>query len=125
MQIKLFCAVILFALVSIHATTSPVETKKAFSVQNNFSDSLEPGKVFHDNSVQLHPNPTTDGTVTVNSTLDEPVHFYVFDHEATLIHRLILKGKENKKITNLQKGTYVYDVFKNGESIEHGKIIVN
>ena len=125
MQMKLFCTVILLSLVSIHAVTSPVETKKIFSVQNNFSNSLKSKTVITKNSVRLYPNPTSDGNITISSTSSELLHFYVFDLEGTLLHRLILKGKAQKKITNLKKGTYMYDVFKKDESIEQGKIIVN
>jgi hypothetical protein len=40
------------------------------------------------------------------------------------LHRIFLKGKEQRKITDLKKGTYMYDVFKKDESIEQGKIII-
>ena len=122
---KLFCAVILFSLGSIPAITSPLKTNKSFSVQNNFSNSSNTNKAGDKKiTVKLYPNPSLDGTITINSTSSEPLHFYVFDLEGTLLHRLALKGKEKTKITNLKKGTYTYDVFKNDESIEQGKIIV-
>ena len=83
------------------------------------------GKGFKKKStIKLYPNPSPDGVITVNSTISESLHFYVFDLEGTLLHRIILKGKAQKTITNLKKGTYMYDVFKNDESIEQGKIIV-
>jgi hypothetical protein len=44
--------------------------------------------------------------------------------ESTIIERFILKGKEKKTISNLQKGAYMYEIFKNDESIEQGKITV-
>jgi len=106
------------------AITSPVKTNKSFSVQNNFSDSLKVRTSVSRNNVRLYPNPSPNGTITVNSTVNEPLHFYVFDLEGTLLHRITLKGKEQRTITNLERGTYMYDVFKNDESIEQGKIIV-
>ena len=121
---KLFCTAFLLSLVSIPAITSPVETNKSFSVQNNFSNSLKVRTDVFKNNVRLYPNPSPNGTITVNSTVNVPLHFYVFDLEGTLLHRLTLKGKEQKTITNLERGTYMYDVFKNDESIEQGKIIV-
>ena len=121
---KLFCALILLSLVSISATTSPVETNKSFSVQNNFPGSLGAEKSPIKFKVRLYPNPSPNGTITINSTATEPLHFYVFDLEGTLLHRITLKAKEQKTITNLERGTYTYDVFKNDESIEQGKIIV-
>jgi|SRR6186997_617103 len=124
MQMKLFCTLILLSLVSISAITSPVKTNKGFSVQNNFSNSLKVRTDVFKNNVRLYPNPSPNGTITVNSTVNVPLHFYVFDLEGTLLHRITLKGKEQKTITNLERGTYMYDVFKNDESIEQGKIIV-
>ena len=121
---KLFCALILLSLVSISAITSPVKTNEGFSVQNNFSNSLKARTDVSKNNVRLYPNPSPNGTITVNSTVNEPLYFYVFDLEGTLLHRITLKGREQKTITNLEKGTYTYDVFKNDESIEQGKIIV-
>ena len=121
---KLFCTLILLSLVCISAITSPVKANKSFSVQNNFSDSLKVKASVSRNNVRLYPNPSPNGTITVNSTVNEPLHFYIFDLEGTLLHRITLKGKEQKTITNLERGTYMYDVFKNDESIEQGKIIV-
>lgn len=120
---KLFCTLILLSLVSISAITSPVETNKSW-VQNNFSNALRRDKSPVNFKVRLYPNPSPDGTITINSTIKEPLYFYVFDLEGTLLHRITLKGKEQKTITNLEKGIYTYDVFKNDESIEQGKIIV-
>ena len=124
MQMKLFCTLILLSLVSISAITSPVKINKGFSVQNNFSNSLKVRTDVFKNNVRLYPNPSPNGTITVNSTVNVPLHFYVFDLEGTLLHRITLKGREQKTITNLERGTYMYDVFKNDESIEQGKIIV-
>ena len=124
MQMKLFCTVMILSLVNFTAITNPVKTNNN-SVQNNFSGSLSINNtVEKKNSIKLYPNPSPDGIITVNSTITEPLHFYVFDLEGTLLHRIALKGKEQRTISDLKKGTYMYDVFKNDESIEQGKIIV-
>ena len=123
MQMRLFCTAIVLSLVSISAITSPLNTKEDLPVQNNFSDSLS--ALVKKSNVRLSPNPTSNGTVKINSNINEPLHFYVFDLEGTLLYRIALNGKAEKKITNLKKGTYTYDVFKNDESIEQGKIIAN
>ena len=96
-----------------------------FSVQNNFSNNSDRSKGGKKKkTIKLYPNPSPNGVITVNSTINESLHFYVFDLEGTLLHRIILKGKDQKKISNLKKGTYIYDVFKNDESIEQGEIVV-
>lgn len=122
---KLFCTTFLLSLAIIPGLISTVDTNKGFPVQNNFSNSsnVNTDPAGKKNHVRLYPNPTLNGTITVNSTLNQPLHLYVFDLEGTLLHRIVLKGKEQRKITNLKKGTYMYDVFKNDESIEQGKII--
>lgn len=126
MQTKLFCTVSLFWCLScLGAAAKSAGKSTDFSVQNNFSDSV----FIHSHTtskdhVRLYPNPTSTGKITINSTSSEPLHFYVFDLESTLLYRIELKGKEQKTIGDLKKGTYMYDVFLNDESIEQGKIIV-
>ncbi len=77
-------------------------------------------------SVKIYPNPSSDGTITISTNDNEGsrLNFYVFDLDCTLIHNLQLKGKEKRTIQGLKKGIYMYDVFKNDESIERGKLIV-
>ena len=122
MQMKLFCTLMTLTMLTI---ASAFNTENSFSVQNNFSNNLDRGKGAKKKStIKLYPNPSPNGVITVNSTINESLHFYVFDLEGTLLHRIILKGKDQKKISNLKKGTYIYDVFKNDESIEQGEIVV-
>lgn len=76
-------------------------------------------------NIRIFPNPS-NGIIHVNSinkSLKE-IQFYVFDLEGTMIENVRLVGKERKKIRGLKKGTYLYDVFNNDESIERGKIVV-
>ena len=75
-------------------------------------------------TIRLYPNPSYDGTITISTNLKDTLHFYIFDLEGTLINQTILTSKEKKTVTNLNKGTYMYDVFQNDESIEEGKLIV-
>ena len=75
--------------------------------------------------VRLFPNPTSSGKITVQSNSEAPLYFYVFDQEGTMLHRMVLKGREKRTIRDLKKGTYQYDVFRETESIGQGKIIVN
>ena len=75
-------------------------------------------------AIRLFPNPSYDGTITISTSLADTLHFYIFDLESTLINQTVLTKKEKKTITNLTKGTYMYDVFAKDESIEEGKIII-
>ena len=75
------------------------------------------------NVVKLYPNPSY-GKISVSANTSEPLHFYIFDLEGTLVYQTVLTNKERKNIVNLKKGTYMYDVFEKDQSIEEGKIIV-
>lgn len=90
-----------------------------------FSDSSMNKKKLQKNVLRLFPNPTVNGIVSVSSTGNNGVlHVYVFDLSGTLVSQLTLKDKEKKTISNLSKGIYMYDVFKEDESVEGGRIIV-
>ena len=52
------------------------------------------------------------------------VDFFVFDAEGTIMVHYKMNEKDHKKINSLEKGTYTYQVFKNDEMSEAGKIIV-
>lgn len=79
---------------------------------------------YKNNVIRLNPNPSYGGTISVSSNIADPVHFYIFDLDGTLMFQATLTKKDKKSITNLKKGTYMYDVFQNDESIEEGKIFV-
>jgi len=127
MQTKLFCIALSVVLVGSGVAANATSEKNGHpgAIQNMFSDSVQilsyPVKR---NVVRLFPNPTSNGTITINSNTNEPLHFYIFDLEGVLISRIQLKSKEQKTIKGLTKGTFSYDVFKNDESIEQGKITV-
>ena len=79
---------------------------------------------YRKNVIKIFPNPSYDGNISVSSYTMDKLHFYIFDLEGTLIHQAILKNRQKQSVSNLKKGLYMYDVFKNDVSVEHGKIIV-
>lgn len=74
--------------------------------------------------IRVFPNPSIDGKVHVVSMEPGVLHFYVFDTSGTLTNQVLLNHKTKQTITGLDKGEYLYDVFKDEESIEQGKIVV-
>ena len=52
------------------------------------------------------------------------VDFFVFDTQGTIMVHYKMNEKDHKKINRLEKGTYTYQVFKNDEMSESGKIII-
>ena len=126
MQKTFFKTFVLFTAVLIGSTA--LANGNAVATQRPFSDSLKLKPAFitvKKSVVKLYPNPTWSGTVKVSTNLNgEALHFYVFDVEGTLIGQAFLQDKQPHTIGNLKKGVYVYEVFKNDESIEQGKIFV-
>jgi hypothetical protein len=74
--------------------------------------------------VRLSPNPSFDGNVVIESFVPDAISFYLFDKDANLIRQVNLKGNSRFAIQDLQKGSYMYDVFLSEESIENGNIQV-
>ena len=52
------------------------------------------------------------------------VDFFVFDNEGSIMVHYKMNEYEHKKIDGLERGTYVYQVFKKDEMSESGKIII-
>ena len=52
------------------------------------------------------------------STLD----FFVFDLEGTLVRHFKMEEGDHKKVGGLDKGSYMYQVFKGDEMSESGKL---
>lgn len=53
-----------------------------------------------------------------------PIDFFVFHKDGTIMVHYKMNEKDHKKINGLEKGTYIYQVFKNDEMSDAGKIIV-
>ena len=60
----------------------------------------------------------------VKNVENTQVDFFVFDTQGTIMVHYKMNEKDHKKINGLEKGTYTYQVFKNDEMSESGKIII-
>jgi len=60
----------------------------------------------------------------VKNVENTPVDFFVFDSQGTIMVHYKMNEKDHKKINGLEKGTYTYQVFKDDEMSESGKIII-
>ena len=60
----------------------------------------------------------------VKNVENTPVDFFVFDLQGTIMVHYKMNEKDHKKINGLEKGTYTYQVFKDDEMSESGKIII-
>lgn len=74
--------------------------------------------------VKIVTDPSINGTLYVSlvNEKNQDLQFYMFDLEGQLIDNFVLKNTKAKRIDKLHKGIYMYDVFKQDESIERGSI---
>jgi hypothetical protein len=114
--------VALFLLVSF-SVFAQKDFQNATSNSISYDSSLKIKSMQRGNVIKLYPNPSY-GKVSVSANSSSLLHFYIFDLEGTLVYQAILNNKEKKTIEHLKKGTYMYDVFENDESVEEGKIII-
>jgi len=63
-------------------------------------------------------------TLHVKNIENVKVDFFVFDTDGTIMVHYKMNEKDHKKIDGLEKGTYTYQVFKDDEMSESGKIII-
>jgi hypothetical protein len=61
-------------------------------------------------------------TVSVKTSKNINVHFYMFTVEGRLVKELNIYGSKKISITPLEKGIYIYDFFSNDERLKNGKI---
>ena len=112
----LFIGLIVFCSFSASAQTAFEQTGNMISVDTSLAKG---GK----NVVKIYPNPSY-GKLSVSAVTSSTLHFYIFDVDGTLVFQAVLNNKDRKVIDNLKRGSYLYDVFENDESIEEGKIII-
>ena len=73
--------------------------------------------------VKIYPD-LLKNVMHVKSIETAKVDFFVFDSEGTIMVHYKMNEKDHKKINGLEKGTYTYQVFKNDEMSESGRIII-
>ena len=73
--------------------------------------------------VKIYPD-IIKKTMHVKNVENKEVDFFVFDLDGTLMVHYKMNEKDHKRINGLEKGTYTYQVFKNDEMSESGKIII-
>ena len=73
--------------------------------------------------VKIYPD-LLKNVMHVKNVENAKIDFFVFDAEGTIMVHYKLNEKDHKKINGLEKGTYIYQVFKNDEMSESGKITI-
>ena len=95
------------------------------TVNENIStiESKNPTASKKEREVRIYPD-LLKNVMHVKNVEAVKIDFFVFDAEGTIMVHYKMNEKEHKKINGLEKGTYTYQVFKNDEMSESGKITI-
>lgn len=75
--------------------------------------------------IRLYPN--ADHRVLFFSASGDPNKVYqlfLFNLEGQLVRQVRIRNKETTVLSNISKGTYLYDVFSEDEKLQNGQVIV-
>ncbi len=75
--------------------------------------------------IKLYPN--ADHRVLFFSASGDPNKLYqlfIFNLEGQLVRQVRIRNKETTVLSNISKGTYLYDVFSEDEKLQNGQVIV-
>lgn len=76
----------------------------------------------NNNSVKIYPDVfKRDMHVVAKDHDGKAIDFFVFDLQGTLIQHYKMMAKDHERITNLQRGQYIYRVFCGDEETAAGK----
>jgi hypothetical protein len=91
-------------------------------VQNVPSADYKKGSMSHkERNVKIYPD-MLKRIMHVKSIEEASLDFFVFDLQGTLVRHYKMQEGDHKKIGGLDRGAYVYQVFKNDEMSESGKL---
>ena len=110
---------VLFLLISISTLMSCNVVENIQTAETNASSRISR----KERVVKVYPD-LVKKLMHVKNTEAEPLDFFVFDLEGTLIRHFKMQEKDHKKIAGLEKGLYVYQVFTGDEMSESGKITI-
>ena len=111
---------ILFMLISVSTILSCSVVESIHAVDNSNTAAKSSRK---DRTVKVYPD-LVKRLMHVRNIEEAPLDFFVFDLEGTLIRHFKMDEGDHKKITGLEKGVYVYQVFVGDEMNESGKITI-
>lgn len=72
-------------------------------------------------SVRIYPD-LIQRIIHIKSVEKNPLDLFVFEIDGTLVRHFKMTEGDHKKLADLERGAYVYQVFKGDEMSESGKI---
>ncbi len=113
---KLLPAVTLALSVVIMTGCSVVENTPAGEAKNTKAGRRE-------KCVKIYPD-LVKRVMHVKCVEETPLDFFVFDEQGTLMLHYKMQEGDHKRISGLVRGSYLYQVFRNDEMSESGKLII-
>ena len=98
-------------------------TQSCSVTENTNAESKNTKTSKKEREVKIYPD-LLKNVMHVKNAETTKIDFFVFDSEGTIMVHYKMNQKDHKKINGLEKGTYTYQVFKNDEMSESGRIVI-
>ena len=98
-------------------------TQSCSVTENTNTESKSAKTTKKEREVKVYPD-LLKNVMHVKNAETTKIDFFVFDSEGTIMVHYKMNQKDHKKINGLEKGTYTYQVFKNDEMSESGRIVI-
>jgi hypothetical protein len=98
-------------------------TQSCSVTENTTAESKNAKTSKKERAIKIYPD-LLKNVMHVKNVETVKVDFFVFDSEGTIMVHYKMNEKDHKKINGLEKGSYTYQVFKNDEMSESGRIII-
>ena len=98
-------------------------TQSCSVTENTSTESKNAKTSKKEREIKIYPD-LLKNVMHVKNAETTKIDFFVFDSEGTIMVHYKMNEKDHKKINGLEKGTYTYQVFKNDEMSESGKIVI-
>jgi hypothetical protein len=113
---KILIIPLLIGFISVLMSSCSVTEETSAGIKNTNTANRE-------KNVKIYPD-ILKRMMHVRSTENTPLDFFVFDNKGTLMVHYKMQEKDHKTISGLDRGRYTYQVFKNEEMSESGKLII-
>ena len=111
---KIHLFLFLFVALAVFSSCRIVESVTV--ADNNKTNTSHKGR-----DVKIYPD-ILKRIMHVKSVEETTLDFFVFDLEGTLVRHFKMEEGDHKKIEGLDRGNYMYQVFKGDEMSESGKL---
>ena len=98
-------------------------TQSCSVTENTSTESKNAKTSKKEREIKIYPD-LLKNVMHVKNAETTKIDFFVFDSEGTIMVHYKMNEKGHKKINGLEKGTYTYQVFKNDEMSQSGKIVI-